>query len=970
MAALTAALSDPSAMMELMADDRTLPPLVGRAAELAVLLEATGLAPGGTGPVIVGGDAGIGKTRLMRELGVTARDAGHRVMVGHCLDLGDSAMPLQPFVEAFGALPDADRSTLAEKLPALYPLLWRDVAEHAERAELFAAVAAGLDQLATDAPVLLIVEDAHWADPSTRRLLRFVLSYAFTHEVHVIVSYRADDLHRRHPLREALAEWVRLPDVRRLELEPLGDLELADLLTGRAGRSLDLEALRAIVGRAAGNAFYAEELLDAGLADVGAGLPDTLADLLLVRLDRLDEHARAVVKVIACAAGPVGHHTLETVADLPAADVAAGVRAALDHRVLALRGEQYTFRHALLSEAVRDDLLPAERRRVHAAYLEAIGTGRLEPSAAALVAHHALGAGDLSQAFVSSVAAGHEAVRLAGHDEAARHFEQALALVDHAPAEADLVSLVIDAADATMAAGHPMRATALLRDHLASAGPDLSPDDRVRLLIAMADTAYLGSDDDLADTASAEALDLVGAHERPLLARALAKRALVLLSIGRDDDVVAFGERALALAEQLELSDVTADVNTTLMRAAARTGTADLDKARLRYTELIERSRADGDVVGELRGLHNLGFVLMSAGLLADAEASFTTAMESAARHGRAWAPYGFDGRAFAAFAAILRGAWRDAEALLQHGPEAPRLASAILDAMRSLIRAAQGDLTALDDAPRMRAFWERDMAQLSHSAASQIELYGITGDHLAAEEVHDQAARVLAEHWKSPLSMMRIRHTALLLDTWTRVLPSLDRAEAARVVDRAGAAEAVLDDVIGHWGNVGPEARAWRLRAAAELLRLQVAAATRAPSRDDLIAAWRADVAAFEGLGQPYELARSRTRLAAALGAGAEATDLLRQAREVAERLGARLLVDEIESQRPRAAASHSGLTSREHEVLGQVALGRSNGEIAKALFISTKTVSVHVSNILAKLGASSRTEAAAIARRDGLLD
>ena len=197
-------LSDPSAMMEPMADDRTLPPLVGRATELAVLLEAVGLTPGGTGPVIVGGDAGIGKTRLMRELGVTARAAGHRVMVGHCLDLGDSAMPLQPFVEAFGALLDADRSLLADELPALHPLLWRDVAEHAERAELFAAVAAGLDRLAADAPVLLIVEDAHWADPSTRRLLRFVLSYAFTHEVHIVVSYRADDLHRRHPLREEI----------------------------------------------------------------------------------------------------------------------------------------------------------------------------------------------------------------------------------------------------------------------------------------------------------------------------------------------------------------------------------------------------------------------------------------------------------------------------------------------------------------------------------------------------------------------------------------------------------------------------------------------------------------------------------------------------------------------------------------------------------------------------------------------
>ncbi len=961
---------DRSDMMERMADERALPPLVGRVFELQTLLQAAGVVDGqGSGPVIVGGDAGIGKTRLLREAGILAKASGQWVMVGHCLDLGDSALPLQPFVEAFASLPESQRTILAQELPALQPLLWRDVAELADRAELFAAVAAGLDLLAADRPVLLIVEDAHWADPSTRRLLRFVLGYVFTHDVHIVVSYRADDLHRRHPLREALAEWVRLSDVRRIELEPLGDVDLADLVNGRAGRQLDVKALRAIVGRAAGNAFFAEELLDAGLADMGARLPDTLADLLLVRLDQLDATARSVVKVIACAAGPVGHRTLETVADLSADEVADGVRAALDHRVLALRGERYTFRHALLAEAVHDDLLPAERRRLHAAYLEAIGDGRLEPRAAALVAHHALGAGDLTQAFRSSVDAGHEAVRLAGHEEAARHFEQALALVDHAPDDADLVTLVIAAADATMASGHPVRATALLRDQLV-AGHDLAVDDRVRLLVAVSETAYLGNDDAFADEVSTQAVELVGPDERPLRAQALAKRSLVLLSIGRDEEAVTVGEQALAIAERLDMPDVTADVNTTLMRAAARTGTADLDKARRRYLELIERSRAAGDVVGELRGHHNLGFVLMSAGLLTDAEDSFTAAMNTAARNGRAWAPYGFDGRVFAAFAAVLRGAWSNAEVLLHHGPEAPRLASAMLDATQSLIRAARGDLTALDDAARMQAFWERDMAQLSHSTASQIELYGIAGDHVAAEDVHDRSAIVLDEHWKSPLSMMRIRHTALLLDAWTRCVESMDRGETARVVARAGEVEAALDDVIGHWGNVGPEARAWRLRAAAELLRLRAAAAIDAPSREDAVAAWRADVEAFTGLAQPYELARSRARLAAALGAGPEAAALLAQAQQTAERLGAQPLIDEIGSQnQTRATTPASGLTSRELEVLAQVALGRSNGEIAKTLFISTKTVSVHVSNILAKLQASSRTEAAAIAHRDGLL-
>src|SRR4051794_36761551 len=186
-------------MMEDMTVDRTLAtPLVGREDELEQLLSATGIGDGpGGDAILLGGDAGIGKTRLLRELAGRARDAGQRVLVGHCLDLGDSARPYQPFAEVFSVIDDTERDELAVRLPALAPLLpWpsADEADGVERAELFASVVAGLDLLATATPILVVIEDAHWADASTRHLIRYVLAATFSQPVHVVVSYRSDDL--------------------------------------------------------------------------------------------------------------------------------------------------------------------------------------------------------------------------------------------------------------------------------------------------------------------------------------------------------------------------------------------------------------------------------------------------------------------------------------------------------------------------------------------------------------------------------------------------------------------------------------------------------------------------------------------------------------------------------------------------------------------------------------------------------
>ncbi len=864
-------------------------PLVGRHAELAELLAVTGVSGGDPGgAVLLGGDAGIGKTRLLRELAERASAAGHQVLVGHCLDLGDAVISHQPFAEALRSLDPVRRDELVAAHPGLEPLVGGGDA--ADRGRLFGAVVDGLETLAATAPVLLVVEDAHWADASTRHLLGYVLARRRTDRLRLVVSFRSDDLDRRHPLRPLLAEWVRLPGVRRLDLSPLPDPDVDALLRTRAQEPLGAHDVDEIVRRAGGNAFYAEELLAAGRFD--GAVPESLADLVLVRLDELDEATRRVVRTLACAGSPVPDALLAGVAGLEPAELEPALRRAIDHRVVARAGEAYVLRHALLAEAVRDDLLPAERRRIHAAYLAALDDDR--SGVAAERALHAAGAGDAPAAFAAHLLAADDATRVAGHDEAAHHLEQALRLVDHAPADVDVVDLVLRAGRALSLAGRIVRALSFVRQHL-DARPEAGPD-RDRLLLGLGELSQTAGRDDDADLLSAELLAGLP-DESPLAVRAHVLRARVLADRWRDDEALEHAERAVTLSDRLGDPATSADARAAATRVLARRTLA-VDDAADRYTELAQAFRAEGDVMGELRALHHRGFLRLNSSDLDGAAHDFGELHARAVTTAHQWAPYGFDGRFFGAVVAVLQGRWDDvlrASALPDDAPSECRGAMCALALQVSAGRGDPPDPTAL---AHVESVWRDDITVPIHAGAALIDLHGDAGRLGEAMAVHDRVAHELATTWAEPLHPSRVRAAALLLGQLAADVRRRGPGEARSHLARADELADVVRRVVDRNPPFGAEGQAWLHRFAAEHDRLRLLAGE--PVDPAVLAAsWGLAADAFARLGQVHEEARCRARQAPALRATNDvrgAAEAVAQARAVAERLGARPLLAELD--------------------------------------------------------------------------
>ncbi|WP_280886780.1 helix-turn-helix transcriptional regulator [Streptomyces sp. LBL] len=1017
------------------------PVFVGRGDELDTLNDALArAAEGEPQALLLGGEAGVGKTRLVEEFATAACRRDAVVVLGGCVEIGADGLPFAPFSTALRALrrelPDELAAAAAgqeEELARLLPELGEaSPGRHDEEgmAHLFELTVRLLERVAAHRTVVVALEDLHWADASTRHLLAYLFRTLRTGRLVVLATYRADDIHRRHPLRPLLAELDRLRTVRRIELGRFNRAEVGRQIAGILAAEPDPAQVAAIFERSDGNAFFVEELTVAAHEGCRTGLTDSLRDLLLVRVESLPESAQRVARIVAEGGSTVEYRLLAAVARLTEDDLIEALRAAVGANILLATpgGDGYRFRHSLVREAVSDDLLPGERSRLNRRYAEALEADRtLVPADERVMrlAGYWYRAHDAAKALPAVLDASVTARRRHAHSEQLRLLERAMELWDTAPEDVHGRLRPVDHAEV-----YPPPLSERRAGTPSGSAPAATPLSYLDLLAEASVAGRLCGERERALKISKRALRLLDDEADPLRAAWFwVQRSRLVQAQARGD-----GRQELATAQELvrglQPSEVHAEVLSTVANwAMLHEPGADAFSAAERA---VEYARMVGAREIELNARLTLGCLMVDSG---DVEAGLTELHEVKERGAEEGVTH-VAGRAHVNLPSELEAVGRSREAvpILEEGIAYTRK-HGLLDAEAWIWGNLSDSLYSLgrwDEAAEAA----ENALRVGHSAKPQgsgavrlAHLALVRGDlagaaaHLATARAYDgthdpmpqqalplarivigvaagegrlldaraELDRVLKAGF--PPGTQRygwpVLLTAAMAETDARDLPAAEQGRAA-----------ALDGILGAVKKITTGAPVWL--AVEKWVRAEV----RRAKGQDTPEVWSEVVTAFEPLEHPYDLARVRYRLAEALLAGggeperARATELLRLAHTVAEHLGARPLAESAarlahrgrltltgtralnggragrggagpggaETGTPDDPARALGLTGRERDVLRLVSAGRTNRQIAEELFISPKTASVHVSNILAKLGVSGRGEAAAVAHRLGL--
>jgi predicted ATPase/DNA-binding CsgD family transcriptional regulator len=983
---------------------------VGRVGELAELeLAVQEASVGRPTLVLLGGDSGVGKTRLVGELEhrlAAGRDdgvGGFLVLRGDGVEQADGELPYAPLLSALRPLvrerhPALDdlsqggRQQLATILPGLEEQVRsEDARTPTEQVRLFEAMLELIDCLTGIVPLVLILEDMHWADRSTRAFTAFLARTMRQERVCLILTYRADELHRRHPLRPLLSDLERLERTRRIALEPFDRDELGEALADILGAQPDRMLLDRLFARSEGNPLYTEELLAAGMDGRGAA-PQSLRDAFLVRIERLSPDAQRVVRAVAVARA-ADEAMLLAVTGLERAAVQDALRESVAEQVLVASADgRFGFRHALLREALYDDLLPGERGELHIALARELeqrcgADDDRELERASSIAAHYAAAGDQPHALRSMIAAARAAHKVYAYGEAAHLTERALELwprVDDPEKVAGLdhVSLLTMASNAHQILDERARSEVLMHEALRELDPDADPARYAGLLAQQARITWALNRGEEALSIAERALAMLPEDdpggERPLLLAWLARTRYLR---GKFRHAATEGEAALEVAVAAGDRTAQSELLNTLGMAYVSQGQVEKGIASLQRAIAIARERDDFDSIATAYA--NLADMLDHTG---QTEEALRTAQEGLAvtptHHVRSYAWI----KLTVAEMAFVAGDWRTAQEALS---PAPTRAAGLLFIFRKLAGAEvalgigdeEGAAECLDAAEDLVAVTNQPQ-WISLYGALRADLLVRQRDLAGAQAAVQQALDRLEVCTDDVSGIAWVSCIGLCVEA-DRAQRARDLRESADVRDALTRARLHADRLGAAAQDGGPVEQARHVQGKAELAR----ARGRGGARE-----WHRAADAWDGIKRPYHAAIARWREAEALAAAddrAGAAEAAAAALVAAEELGSEWLAREVRTLGERArldlspatpvmangngdGAAHApseddpfGLTPRERQVLALLAEGATNRQIGAALYMAEKTASVHVSRILAKLGVQGRTQAAAVAHR-----